>query len=129
MVRVVLADDEEFVRLFLRSVMASLSFKVVAEVGKGNEVFYVMKETNPDILFLDINMPNLTGIEFLKRHSKEFPKTCIIILTSSTSFKLIEEAIAEGISCFMRKDLPIDQMIPAIKKTWSNFKKGNRTNV
>lgn len=122
MVKVVLADDEEFIRRFLKNVMNSLSFKVVAEVERGDDVFQVMKNTHPDILFLDINMPNLTGIEFLKFYSHEFPKTCIIILTSAGSFHLLEEASKYGASCFIRKDMHMEQMITAIKKTWLTFK-------
>lgn len=129
MVKVVLADDEEFVRLFLKNVMHSLSFKVVAEVESGDEVFPVMKSIHPDILFLDINMPKLTGIEFLRYYSKEFPKTCIIILTSATSFKLIEEASSEGVSCFLMKNMPAEQMISVIEKTWSKFKQEHKINV
>lgn len=126
MVRVVLADDEEFVRYFLKSVMASLSFKVVAEVENGNKLFSVMKKTHPDILFLDINMPNITGIEFLREHASKFPKTCVIILTSATSFKLMEEASTDGASCFLRKDMPIEKMVLAIEKTWTTFKEENQ---
>lgn len=122
MVKVVLADDEEFVRLFLKTVMSMLSFNVVAEVEKGDDVYSIMKNTNPDILLLDINMPNLTGIEFLKRYSKEFPKTCIIILTAANSFQVVEEASAKGVSGFIRKDTPVEQMVSIIEKTWSQFK-------
>lgn len=126
MVKVVLADDEEFVRLFLRNVMSALSFNVVAEVEKGDEVYSVVKNTRPDILFLDINMPNLTGLEFLKYYAKEFPKTCIIILTSASSFQAVAEASEEGASCFIRKDTPIEQMMQIILKTWNTFKQGKR---
>lgn len=126
MVKVVLADDEEFVRAFLATVMKSLSFNVVAEVEKGDELFSVMKNTHPDILFLDINMPKLTGLEFLKEYSQEFPKTCIIVLTSATSFKLVEEASTEGVRCFLRKDMPIEKMLMAIEKTWLSFKEEHR---
>jgi len=126
MVKVVLADDEEFVRYFLKSVMQSLSFQIVAEVEKGDEVYAVVKKARPDILLLDINMPNLTGIEFLKKYSKEFPKMCIIILTSANSFNLFEETAQEGASCFIRKDTPIEQMVSKIEKTWSAFKEENK---
>jgi len=125
MVKVVLADDEEYIRLFLKNVMSALSYKVVAEVETGDEVFPVMKKQRPDILFLDINMPNLTGIEFLKLYAKEFPKTCIIILTSARSFDLVEEASQTGASCFLRKDMQVEQMMKAIKKTWTEFKEKN----
>lgn len=121
MPKVVIADDEEFVRYFLKSVMDSLSYKVVAQVEKGDDLLTVMKNTSPDILLLDINMPNLTGLEFLKYYAKNFPKTCIIILTSSSSFQIAEEAAAIGANCFLRKDMPVEQMMVAIQKTWTDF--------
>lgn len=126
MVKVVLADDEEFVRLFLKTVMSMLSFNVVAEVEKGDEVYAIMARTKPDILLLDINMPNLTGLEFLKRYSREFPHTCIIILTSANSFQVVEEASTKGANGFIRKDTPIEQMVLSIEKAWSAFKKEKR---
>lgn len=129
MVKVVLADDEEFVRAFLKSVLESLNFNVIAEVEKGDEVYDVMKKTSPDILLLDINMPKFTGMEFLQYYSHKFPKTCIIILTSATSFTLMEKASSAGASCFLRKDLPVEKMIEAINKTWVEFKRGHNINV
>ena len=101
--------------------MASLSFDVVAEVEKGDEVFSVVKKNNPDILLLDINMPNLTGIEFLQQHASKFPDTCIIILTSSASAKLVSESNIAGARCFLRKDTAIEKMIDAIQETWQKF--------
>lgn len=126
MVKVVLADDEEFVRLFLKTVMSMLSFSVVAEVEKGDEVYSVMTQTKPDILLLDINMPNLTGLEFLKRYSKDFPSTCIIILTSANTFEAVEEASTKGAHNFIRKDTPVEQMVAKIEKTWAKFKEEKR---
>lgn len=126
MVKVVLADDEEYVRLFLANVMKALSYSVVAEVEKGDELYSIVKSTNPDILFLDINMPNLTGIEFLKKYSKDFPHTCIIILTSANTFQAVEETSATGASSFIRKDTPVEQMVLTIEKAWEKFKKEKR---
>jgi len=121
MTKVVLADDEEFVRYFLTSVMESLCFDVVAEVEKGDELLGVMLQHKPDVLLLDINMPNLTGIEFLQQHASKFPDTCIIILTSSASAKLVSESNIAGARCFLRKDTAIEKMIDAIQETWQKF--------
>lgn len=123
MIKVVLADDEEFVRSFLKVAMSALSFSVVAEVERGDEVYSVVKNIKPDILLLDINMPNLTGIEFLQKYSSEFPNTCIIILTSANTFEAVLEASTRGAHSFIRKDTPVEQMISTIEKTWANFKK------
>lgn len=125
MVKVVLADDEVFVRNCLKIVIDSLSFEVIAEVEKGDELPAVMKKTQPDILLLDINMPNLTGIEFLQKYASQFPKTCIIILTSVSIMTLMGEASVSGAKCFLRKDTPIEEMTEAIEQTWTMFKKEN----
>lgn len=100
MPKVIIADDEEFVRYFIKTICASLSYSVVAEVDRGDELCSVMKRVRPDILFLDINMPQLTGLEFLKFYRKEFSNTCIIVLTSASSFKLMEDASNSGVNCF-----------------------------
>lgn len=124
MVRVLLADDEEFVRYFLRTVLEELSYNVVGEVEKGDELLSAMESQKPDILLLDVNMPKLTGIEFLQKHAHEFPDTCIIILTSATSSLLMNEASEVGAKCFLRKDTSVTNMMDAIEKTWSEFKRG-----
>lgn len=125
MVRVVIADDEEFVRLFLKKVMHSLSFQVVEEVEKGDELLSIMEKTQPDMLFLDIDMPNLTGIEFLQEYASRFSQTCIVLLTSSSLTKLIGETSISNVQCFLKKGTPIEEMIETIKQAWANFTKLN----
>ena len=123
MIKVILADDEELVRYFLRTVLEKLSYDIVAEVEKGDKLYNVMQEKQPDMLSLHINMPNLSGIEFLKKYTQEFPKTCIIILTSAALTTLIGESSLIGVKCFLRKDTPVDEMLKTIEKTWLEFQK------
>lgn len=123
MPNVVIADDEEFVRYFLKSILESIFFKVIEEVETGDELPDIMEQLRPDMLLLDINMPNLTGIEFLQQYAANFPETCIIILTSSASPVLTSEATQAGARCFLRKDTPVEKMVEAIQTTWTEFKK------
>lgn len=120
---VILADDEEFVRYFLKTVMDSLLFDVVAEVDSGDKLVDAMRKNQPNILLLDINMPNLTGLEFLKQYSNEFKNTCIIILTSATYENLVNEVAAQGAKGFLRKDTTPERMIKLIKECWDKFSK------
>lgn len=122
MTRVVVADDEEFVRYFLKTVMETLSYEIVAEVEKGDDLTRVLDATKPDILLLDINMPKLTGIEFLQNYAQNYPNLCIIILTSATLTKVLGQKALEKAQCFLRKDTPIEEMIELIEQTWNNFK-------
>lgn len=122
MPKVIIADDEEFVRYFLKSLLESINYELVAEVETGDKLIGIMNETQPDILLLDINMPNLTGIDFLKNYSATFPKTCIIILTSASLATLFGEPALANASCFLNKSTPVSQISEAIQKTWADFK-------
>jgi DNA-binding NarL/FixJ family response regulator len=122
---VVLADDEEFVRYFMRQVMESLYYEVIAEVQDGNELVNVMKENPPDILVLDINMPNMTGLEFLQQYARFFEDTCIIILTSAVASDIMDKISQTKIKFYLlRKDTPPEQMGDWIQDFWTSFKKG-----
>lgn len=127
MARVVIADDEEFVRDFLKSLSESMGFKVVAEVESGDKLPDAMIKHWPDILLLDVNMPNLSGIEFLKKYPKKFPNTCIIMLTSIALSELLQEQSLADVSCFIRKGTPTIEIMEAIKQTWSAFASGIKT--
>lgn len=123
MPNVVIADDEEFVRYFLRTILEELGYDIVAEVEKGNELYDVMAAENPDMLILDINMPNLTGKEFLQKYAFTFRKTCIIVLTSNAQ-DLTRVFSEVNVSRILRKDTPVEEMISAIETAWKDFKEG-----
>lgn len=123
MPKVVIADDEEYVRIFMRTMLETIQYQVVAEVETGGKLFDTMLEHKPDILFLDLNMPELTGIDYLETFSKSFPKTCTIILTSAALFDLIGQPALKDARCFLRKDTPVEEMIKIIDRTWNDFKK------
>lgn len=125
MPNVIIADDDDDVRDFLKSVLASINFEVVAEVGRGDKLPDIMTEQQPDILFLDINMPGLSGTEFLRKHSFDYPKTCIIILTTQALATMVNEESLVGANCFLRKDTPTKEIIKAIKTTWTQFVEEN----
>lgn len=120
---VVIADDEEFVRYFLKTILEDMGYDVVAEVEKGDELYNVMSDQTPDILFLDINMPNLTGKEFLQKYAFTFRKTCIIVLTSNAQ-DLTRVFSETNVSRILRKDTPMEEMISAIKMAWEDFQRG-----
>lgn len=125
MPKVIIADDEDFIRDFIRTILESIDFEIVAEVGRGDKLPDIMTEQQPDILFLDIDMPGLSGTEFLQKYAHDYPQTCIIILTSQSLLSLMNEASLVGAKCFLRKDTSVDEMVKAIKATWAQFIKEN----
>ncbi|HTL27045.1 MAG TPA: response regulator, partial [Burkholderiales bacterium] len=65
-VRVLLADDESHVRLFVKTVVSSMGCQVVGEATNGKEALELFDQTSPDLVLLDINMPVMDGIAALK---------------------------------------------------------------
>lgn len=122
---VVIADDEDYIRDLIRAILESINYQVVAEAGRGDKLPDIMTEQQPDILFLDIDMPGLSGTEFLSKYARDYPKTCIIILTSKVLSSLINEESLIGARCFLNKNTPVDEMIGAIKRTWAQFVEEN----
>ncbi len=122
MPKVIIADDEEYVRHYLKTILKSMKYDVIAEVQDGSNLYELMKKKNPDILLLDINMPEVTGIDFLTKYHRNFPKTCIIVLTSLTSFRWIMDASELGISSYIQKDVSTGKMVESIKKAWDEFR-------
>lgn len=122
---VVIADDEDYIRDLIRAILESIDYQVVAEVGRGDNLPAVMTEQQPDLLFLDIDMPGLSGIEFLSKYAENYPKTCIIILTTKVLSSLINEKSLIDVKCFLNKNTPIDEMVEAIKTTWAQFVEEN----
>lgn len=124
--KVIIADDDEYIRKFLKAICQEMKYKVCGEVEDADVLFDLINSKKPDILLLDINMPNLSGIDFLQNNYKQFPKTCIIVMTSVTSFQTLQDASELGIEAYIRKDLPVNKIMESITKTYNQFKNKNK---
>lgn len=112
-----LADDESYVRLFLKTMLSSLGFRVVATATNGGETVALYRVHRPDVLFLDINMPLMTGREALEMIRKEFPDAFVIMLTSVTGEAEVEASLDAGAANYLRKDLPLAELKQEIVET------------
>lgn len=120
-VSVVIADDENHIRSLISTLIRTLSFNVVGEAVNGIEALQLVKEKHPEIVLLDINMPQMNGLESLRRIVELSPQTCVIMLTSLADTETVEECIANGAASFIRKDTPLDTMKGMILDTWRMF--------
>lgn len=116
-IRVVIADDEPLIRMDLKELLEEASTcQVVAEARDGAEVIELVKIHNPDIVFMDIRMPNKDGIEAAKElqqiSSKRVP---IIMLTAYSQPELYEEASKAGVFAYLTKPLRKSDLAPAIE--------------
>src|SRR5689334_22769390 len=117
-VRVLLADDESHVRLFVKTVVNSMGCEVVAEAGDGKQALELFDKTAPDLVLLDINMPVMDGIAALKALRAKSDKVAIVMLTSLASAEVVEQCLEAGANYHLRKDLPISELKQEIRDTW-----------
>ncbi len=104
-IRVILADDHKLVRAGFRLMLNSLAgVEILAETGDGQEALQLIRKHRPDIAFLDITMPGLTGIEVAGRIQKELPQTKVIILSMHTNEEYVVRAVRAGVSGYLLKN-------------------------
>ena len=124
---VVLADDEPHIRLLMKGIIESMNAVVVGEAEQGEQVMDVVKEKKPDIVFLDINMPEKTGDEVLAEVMAYDAHAFVIMLTSVSDFETVSKCIELGASGYIRKDTPPKEMKQLIAQTWTDYQKRRRT--
>lgn len=113
--RIMVADDHEVVRRGLRSLLeAQPGWQVCAEASDGREVLQKALELKPDIIVLDVAMPNLNGLETTRQVLKTNPKTRVLILTLHDSDQLIREVLSAGASGFLLKTDAARDLVSAV---------------
>ena len=117
--RVLLADNHTLVRAGIRSLLESLSeVEVVGEAADGQQALTMIKERNPDIVFMDIAMERMNGLEATRRAVKTFPRVRVIILSIHSNEEYVSQALRAGASGYMLKDAaPSELEARVVKKT------------
>jgi DNA-binding NarL/FixJ family response regulator len=104
-VRVVLADDHKLVRAGFSAMLTNLgNVEIVAETGDGREALDLILKHKPDVAFIDITMPSLTGLEVAKRVTSEVKGVHVIIVSMHTTEDYIARAIRAGVSGYVLKN-------------------------
>jgi len=118
--RVLIADDEALHNLALTSQLETLGHTVVATATNGKEAVQLARETKPDIAFLDIRMPVMTGPEAAHEISAERPIP-IVILSAYSDSRTVEEATRAPIFHYLVKPVDPDDLAPAIAVARARF--------
>jgi DNA-binding NarL/FixJ family response regulator len=115
-VTVLLVDDHPVVREGLRSMLATVpDIEVVAEAGDGLEAVEKANEHRPNVVLMDLRMPDLDGLEATQRIKSQLPATSVIMLTVYDNDAYIVDAVRAGAGGFLLKDASKDLIIHAIR--------------
>jgi DNA-binding NarL/FixJ family response regulator len=117
-VRVLIADDQQLIRDGFRMILASdPDIEIIGEASNGAQAVALARELRPDVVLMDIRMPELDGIEATRRilTRDHDPKTNVLILTTFDLDEYVYDALRAGASGFLLKDVPARQLVAAIR--------------
>ncbi|AEB12311.1 response regulator [Marinithermus hydrothermalis] len=117
MIRILLADDHALFRQGLRTLLeAEPEFRVIGEAGNGREALRTALATRPDVILMDIQMPELDGVQATQEILREFPEARVIMLTMYRQDAYVFEAVKAGARGYLLKDAQAEELIDAIRR-------------
>ena len=119
--RVLIVDDESLIRMDLRDIIESCGHEVVAEGTNGVEALALCKKHKPDIILMDVKMPELDGIEAARQigFHHEAP---VVLLTSYSQQDLIDKARDSGVYGYLIKPVREEQLVPSLEMALGRYK-------
>ena len=115
-VRLLIADDHQVVRSGLKALLAETEFEVVAEATGGEQAVRLVAEHNPDIVLLDIRMPEGDGLTALGRIKLDHPAMKVLMISTYDNPTYVARAVALGASGYLLKGMTREQLLGAIRK-------------
>ncbi len=133
-VKIVIADDHQLFVAGLKSLITDtedMTFKIVGIANDGDEAMDLLRKTQPDVLILDLNMPQRDGLDILGSVREQFPKLRILALTMYDDAKIVKTAFKAGVDGYSLKTSGKDELMEAIRVILSGktfFGEGVRLN-
>lgn len=119
--RVIIADDEALIRMDLREMLTNLGYLVVGEVADGRSAVNQSRELRPDVVVMDIKMPDMDGIEAAKILTEERIAPTVL-LSAYSQRDLVERARDAGVVAYLVKPYREEELAPAIEVALARFR-------
>ena len=118
--RIIIADDESLIRLDLREMLISLNYDVIAEVGDGRAAVDLAKKLRPDLVIMDIKMPEVDGIAAAEELTRE-KIAPVVLLTAYSDQALVARAREAGVVGYIVKPFRETELMPVIEVAMARF--------
>lgn len=124
--KILLVDDNDLMRTLLRGILRSESCQVVGEAKNGLIALDLIEKTLPDVVFLDVMMPEMDGLEALQNIKERHPGIRVIMITGNPSVENVQESIQGGASGFIVKPFNTAKVLDTLRKTLEPTRKGTQ---
>ncbi len=116
MIKIALADDHKILREGICSLIKGFpDMEIIGEAADGRTVLKLVKDLSPDIVIMDISMPDLNGIDATRRITAEYPKVKVIALSMHYDKQFVSEIFKAGASGYLLKDCAFDELEHAVR--------------
>ncbi len=115
--RILIADDAAFMRMMIKDILIKNGYEIAGEAGNGREAVEKYAELKPDLVLLDITMPEMDGIEALKQIRAADPEAVCVMCSAMGQQAMVVESIQAGAKDFIVKPFQADRVIEALRKT------------
>ncbi|MCR2042760.1 response regulator [Anaerosalibacter massiliensis] len=113
---ILIVDDASFMRMMIKDILTKNGFEVVGEAENGKKAVEKYEELNPDLVIMDITMPEMDGIQAVKEIKKMNGEAKIVMCSAMGQQTMVIEAIQAGAKDFIVKPFQADRVIEAVKK-------------
>lgn len=116
MAKILIVDDAAFMRMMIKDILTKNGYEVVAEAVNGVEAVELYKSHQPDLVTMDITMPEMDGIEAVKQIKAVNPAAKVIMCSAMGQQSMVMDAIKAGANDFIVKPFQADRVLEAVKK-------------
>ena len=114
--RILIADDAAFMRMMIKDILTKNGYNVVGEAENGLKAVEKYQETKPDLVLMDITMPEMDGIQALKKIKQADPNASVVMCSAMGQQAMVIESIQSGAKDFIVKPFQADRVIEAVRK-------------
>lgn len=118
--KILIVDDAAFMRMMIKDILVKNGYEVVGEAQDGAEAVEKFRELRPDLVTMDITMPEMDGITALKKIREIDPNAKVIMCSAMGQQAMVIDAIQAGAKDFIVKPFQADRVLEAVRKTIGN---------
>ena len=116
--KVLIVDDNDLMRTLLRGILRSEHYQIIGEARNGLLALEFIGRTKPDIVFLDVMMPEMDGLETLQNIKRRYPEIVVVMITGNPSVENVQESIQGGASGFIIKPFNSAKVLDTLNRAW-----------